>query len=88
MTIKRPREYKREVKKMAEEKSGKWSWLKSDTVEQLGNIVIYSLAVGGVALFEQLQLVSFSNPMVTALVGLVAGFCIDGLKRFKKDNSQ
>ena len=67
--------------------SKKWEWLKSDTVEQLTNIAIYGLAVGGVAILEKVQAVEFDNQMVGAFVGLAAGYLVDALRRWSKDNA-
>lgn len=75
---------------MAEEKSasGKWQWLQSDTVEQFTNIAIYGLSVGGVAVLEKVQVMHFENQMVTAFIGLAAGYAIDAIRRWGKDNAK
>jgi len=74
---------------MADEKqvSGKWQWLHSDTVEQITNIAIYGLAVGGVAILEKVQVMQFDNQMSGAFVGLASGYVIDALRRWSKDNN-
>jgi len=74
---------------MVEEKkaSGRWEWLSSDTAEQIANILIYGAAVGGIAILEQVQVLHFENALLTSVVGLVAGYGIDALRRWKKDNS-
>jgi len=74
-----------EVKKVV---SGKWEWIHSDTAEQLTNIVIYGLTVGGVAIMEKVQVMHFDNQMVAAFVGLGAGYVIDALRRWGKDNAK
>ena len=75
---------------MADDKkkvSGKWEWLSSDTAEQIANILIYGAAVGGIAILEQVQVLHFENAFLTSAIGLIAGYGIDALRRWKKDNS-
>ncbi|QDT41099.1 hypothetical protein Pan241w_11580 [Gimesia alba] len=67
--------------------SGKWEWLKSDTVEWITNIAIYGAAVGGIAVLEQVQALHIENQMLASFVGLAAGYAIDALRRWKKDNN-
>ena len=68
--------------------SGKWSWIKQDTIDQITNIVIYGLAVGGVAILEKVQAVEFDNQMIGAFVGLASGYVIDALRRWSRDNAK
>ncbi len=67
--------------------SGKWEWFKSDTMEQIANIVIYGAAVGGIAILEQAQTIDIDSPLLASVVGLGIGAALDALRRFKKDNA-
>ncbi len=75
---------------MADEKqaSGRWQWLKSDTVEQLVNIAIYGAAVGGIAILEQAKTLPIDNPLMASVVGLGIGYALDALRRWSKDNAK
>ncbi|QDV49566.1 hypothetical protein [Gimesia fumaroli] len=67
--------------------SGRWEWLKSDTVEMITNIAIYGAAVGGIAMLEQVKALNIENQMVASFVGLACGYAIDALRRWSKDNN-
>lgn len=75
---------------MDEEKkvSGKWEWLKSDTVVWLENAVIYGLTVGGIAILEQAQQFPIENQAIAQVVGVVLAAAISALRQRMRDNAK
>lgn len=75
---------------MVEEKkvSGRWEWLRSDTVVWLENAVIYGLTVGLISVLELAQQIPIENAAIAQIVAIGLAAAISALRQRIRDNAK